>query len=105
MAYIISKKTITTSQVVRVLERAINKLFKIPPVKRLIIQTDRGTQFSSRTYNNFTKKYANYFIPSMALENTPTDNAVAERFMRTFKQHKIYNITINRIILVCKKIL
>nr|YP_010472369.1 hypothetical protein N4L43_pgp140 [Pleurosigma intermedium]UVG41980.1 hypothetical protein [Pleurosigma intermedium] len=25
----------------------------------------------------------------MSRENTPTDNAVAERFMRTFKEHKI----------------
>merc|ERR1711907_428990 len=43
---------------------------------------------------NFTKKYEKYFVPSMARENTPTDNSVAERFMRTFKQHKIYNTTI-----------
>jgi len=26
----------------------------------------------------------------MSRENTPTDNSVAERFMRTFKQHQIY---------------
>ena len=30
----------------------------------------------------------------MAQQNTPTDNAVAERFMRTFKEHRIYNTTI-----------
>ena len=30
----------------------------------------------------------------MARENTPTDNSVAERFMRTFKEHKIYETTI-----------
>ena len=30
----------------------------------------------------------------MARENTPTDNSVAERFLRTFKDHKIYNTTI-----------
>lgn len=30
----------------------------------------------------------------MARENTPTDNYVTERFMRTFKNHKIYNTTI-----------
>lgn len=30
----------------------------------------------------------------MGRENTPTDNSVAERFMRTFKNHKIYNTTI-----------
>ena len=30
----------------------------------------------------------------MARENTPTDNSVAERFMRTFKEHKIYETII-----------
>lgn len=30
----------------------------------------------------------------MIRENTPTDNSVAERFTRTFKNHKIYNTTI-----------
>lgn len=30
----------------------------------------------------------------MAIENTPIDNSVAERLMRTFKNHKIYNTTI-----------
>ena len=62
--------------------------------QKLIIHTDRGTQFSSKAYNTFTKKYKKYFIPSMSRENTPTDNSVAERFMRTFKNHKIYNTTI-----------
>ena len=35
-----------------------------------------------------------YFIPVIAKQNTPTDNTVAERFIRTFKNHKIYDITI-----------
>ena len=30
----------------------------------------------------------------MARENTPTDNSVAELFMRTFKEHTIYETTI-----------
>ena len=30
----------------------------------------------------------------MARENTPTNNSVAEKFMKTFKNHKIYNTTI-----------
>lgn len=30
----------------------------------------------------------------MSRENTPTDNAVAERFMKTFKNHRIYGATI-----------
>lgn len=94
VASTISKTTITTDQITRTLGKAIEKRFKIPPIKKLIINTDRGTQFSSRAYNNFVEKYKNYFLPSMARENTPTDNAVAERFMRTFKEHAIYNTTI-----------
>ena len=30
----------------------------------------------------------------MLRENTPTDNCVAERLVRTFKEHKIYKTTI-----------
>ena len=94
VASLISKQTITTQRITRSLERSINQRLKISGKKKLIIHTDRGTQFSSKSYNTFTKKYKEYFIPSMARENTPTDNSVAERFMRTFKNHRIYNTTI-----------
>jgi flagellar biosynthesis chaperone FliJ len=32
----------------------------------------------------------------MLRENTPTDNCVAERLVRTFKEHKIYTSTIEK---------
>jgi integrase/recombinase XerD len=96
VAHNISKKVVTASQVIRALDFAINERFKIPPMIRLIIHTDRGTQFSSKTYKTFTEKYEDYFLPSMSRENTPTDNAVAERFMRTFKEHKVYTVTIEQ---------
>lgn len=94
VASLISRRMITTQSIVRSLERSINQRFKIPGEKKLIIHTDRGTQFSSKAYNTFTKEYKEYFVPSMARENTPTDNSVAERFMRTFKEHRIYDTTI-----------
>ena len=94
VASLISRELITSRSIVRSLERSINQRLKVSGKKKLIIHTDRGTQFSSKIYNTFTKKYKEYFIPSMARENTPTDNPVAERFMRTFKSHKIYNTTI-----------
>ena len=90
----ISKKQITAQQIVRSLNRAINKRYRFFGKKKLIIHTDRGTQFSSKTYYNFTEKHQDFFIPSMSRENTPTDNSVAERFMRTFKTHKIDDQTI-----------
>lgn len=84
---------ITAQSIIRNIKRGIEQRLKISK-KKLIIHTDRGTQFSSKKYNTFTKKYKDYFNPSMSRENTPTDNSVAERFMRTFKNHKIYNTTI-----------
>lgn len=91
IAYTISKKPIGADKIVRSLEIAIIKRFKVPGTKKLIIHTDRGTQFASKTYNNFVNRYQDYFVTSISRENTPTDNAVGERFMRTFKQHKINN--------------
>lgn len=87
VAYFIKSSPIQSSEIVRVLSRAIEKRFTIPPKTRLILHTDRGTQFSSRAYHNFVTKHDEFIVPSMARENTPTDNAVSERFMRTFKQH------------------
>ena len=94
VAALISKQTITTQSIIRSLERSIHQRLKIPGKRNLIIHTDRGTQFSSKSYNTFTKKHNEYFTPSMARQNTPTNNPVAERFIRTFKNHKIYNTTI-----------
>jgi len=94
LGHTISKQPITSHKIVRILEQTIAKRFKIPGVKKLIIHTDRGTQFSSKAYHNFTERYQEYFIPSMARQNTPTDNPVAERIIRTFKEHKIYDTTI-----------
>jgi hypothetical protein len=34
----------------------------------------------------------------MSRENTPTDNAIAERFIRTFKQHQINGKTVEQMV-------
>jgi len=92
IAYLISKKTITSQSIIRTLEKTINQRVSTLGDRKLIIHTDRGRQFSSKAYNMFTKKYNEYFVPSMSRENTPTDNSVAERFIRTFKEHNIYTM-------------
>ena len=91
---IISNRAITSQKIVKSLENSITQRIFLPRKDKLIIHTDRGTQFSSKAYNTFAIKYDEYFCPSMARENTPTDNSVAERFMRTFKEHKIHGTTI-----------
>ena len=84
-----SQSTIKSQAITKCLKKAIEKRFKIIPKTRVVIHTDRGTQFSSISYNNFTREFEQYVIPSMSRRNTPTDNSVAERFMRTFKEHRI----------------
>ena len=89
IANTISRSIVTSHAIIRTLSKAIEKRFTSKPIRQVIIHTDRGTQFSSKAYNSFTKHYDAFIIPSMSRENTPTDNAVAERFMRTFKNHQV----------------
>lgn len=42
-----------------------------------------------KRYIQFTNQFKDILDPSMSRQSTPTDNAVAERFMRTFKKHEI----------------
>jgi hypothetical protein len=94
VAHLIRSTSIDSKTIVNVLAKPIDKRFVVAPKTKSIINTDRGTQFSSQAYKNFTERFQDYFLPSMSRENTPTDNAVAERFMKTFKEHKINGITI-----------
>ena len=94
VAHATGKKTITAKSIVKALEKAIDKRFIIVPRIPVILHTDRGTQFSSQIYNDFINKYEKFVIPSMSRMNTPTDNAVAERYMRTFKEFRLRNRTL-----------
>ena len=53
----ISKKVISSSTVVKILKKAITNRCDEADDFKLIIHTDRGTQFSSQSYNNFVKKF------------------------------------------------
>ena len=94
----ISQSIITSHAIVRTLSKAIEKRFVSQPIRQVIVHTDRGTQFSSKAYNNFIRHYDAFVTPSMSRENTPTDNAVAERFMRTFKEHQVNGKTFEQAI-------
>jgi hypothetical protein len=45
VASAINKKAITSSLITRSLQQPINKRFRVLPVKKLIIHSDRGTEF------------------------------------------------------------
>lgn len=86
-------KQFTSYDIIQKLNQAVETRLPIKPRRELILHTDRGTQFTSETYNKFIKQQEGFVLPSMSRANKPKDNAVAERFMRTFKEHKINNKT------------
>jgi transposase InsO family protein len=49
----------------------------------LLLHSDQGTQFTTTTYNKFTRM--NNIVPSMSDKGKPSDNAVIESFFATLK--------------------
>ena len=94
----ISKNKQSSTDTVRTFESALKtkrikeQLDEQEPA--LLIHTDRGSQFTSDIYFQFTNKYKKRFRPSMSPMASPKNNAVMERFLRTFKGLKISNETI-----------
>ena len=86
-------RTITANVIIQKLNQAIEKRLPIKPNRELIIHTDRGSQFIGKEYNDFVKDNEGFILPSMSRKALPKDNAVIERFMRTFKEHKINDKT------------
>ena len=87
-------KQFTSYDIIPKLKKAIEARLPIKPRRELIIHTDRGSQFTSETYNQFLKQQEEFILPSMSRANKPKDNAVVERFIRTLKEHKINDITL-----------
>lgn len=86
-------KTFTSYDIIQKLNQAIETRLPIKPRRELIIHTDRGTQFTSEAYNKFIQEQEGFILSSMSRANKPKDNSVVERFIRTFKEHKINNKT------------
>jgi len=82
-------KTITTTDITKKFNQVVCQRLPIKPRRELIIHTDRGSQFTSKAYNDFVRNQEGFILASMSRANSPKDNPVAERFMRTFKEHKI----------------
>ena len=89
---IFKTKTITSNDIVKKLQELVEKRFPIRPKREVILHTDRGSQFTSKAYNEFILSQEGFICPSMSRANRPKDNPVAERFMRTFKEHKIIHM-------------
>jgi transposase InsO family protein/site-specific recombinase XerD len=65
--------------------REFRKLLSLRDIhEQLLIHSDRGSEYTSAEYRLLFQENA-HLIPSMSASNTPTDNSVAERFVRTLK--------------------
>jgi transposase InsO family protein len=86
-------KRFTTAYVVKNLIRVIEERLPLKPRREVILHTDRGTEFTSKKYDQFIQDQEGFIVASMSRFAKPKDNPVAERFMRTFKEHKINDRT------------
>ena len=88
--FIFRTKPFTTSDIVKKLTEAIEKKNTNPIQTRIDYHTDQGTQFTSQAYIDFIKdqKGLQQLLAYQKLI-TPKNNLIAERFMLTFKEHKI----------------
>lgn len=84
-----SQRVIKAQSIVRCLKKDIDKRFLVVPKTKTILHTDRGTQFSSECYNKFAEQFERFIEPSMSIENTTTDNAVAELLCVLLKNIKL----------------
>lgn len=84
-------RIIKIADIVPKLNEAIRQRILIKPKSKLIIHIDKGTNFTNSSYNQFIEQNKDFIQVSMLRANTPKDNSVVERFIRTFKEHKISN--------------
>lgn len=100
IAYCVSKdKIINSARIVSSLATQIElRQTEIDHSGKLILHSDRGTQFTSKNYYNFIENNKQWVKPSMAESHSPKRNAVAERFVRTFKNTKINQLTLKETI-------
>lgn len=81
----INSKYITTQLAIDTLKLALKNEKMNKP---LMLHTDRGSQFTSYEFSQFCN--ANNITQSMSLPGCPYDNAVMERFYKTFKSEFVY---------------
>ena len=83
----ITDKNITAELAIRTLQKAIESQPGIDTSK-LILHSDRGSQFTSKSFCEFCECYN--IIRSMSCAGCPYDNAVMERYYGTMKNEWIY---------------
>ena len=83
------RNVFTSSKVIKVLNKVLSqRQIQESEEPTLILHSDRGTQFTSKLYNQFVQENEKKFLPSMSPCASPKSNAIAERFMRTLKTYK-----------------
>ena len=97
ISYAVSTKVFKARSIVKTLSSTIKtRLSKQRVSSKVILHTDRGSQFSSEIYHEFFQKHKNYIIASMSRDSSPKDNSVCERYIRTFKNFKLNGRNLER---------
>ena len=72
-----------------VLKAFRNSIVREKDLKGLIIHTDRGSQYTSRRYQNEVREIGG--VSSMSRAGNPYDNALMESFYKTLKTELLIN--------------
>ena len=72
-----------------VLKAFRNSVVREKDLKGLIIDTDRGSQYTSRRYQNEVREIGG--VSSMSRAGNPYDNALMESFYKTLKTELLIN--------------
>lgn len=78
-------KTMDTHLVIRSLNQAV---YSRCPKAGLVLHSDRGSQYTSFQYKDFTSKYG--FVLSMSAKGNCYDNAAMESFFHTLKTEHVF---------------
>ena len=87
VGYSLSNRLSAKSTVVAALDMAVKH--RRPP-QGIILHSDRGIQYASKSFRNLLKKYR--MLQSMSGKGNCYDNAVTETFFKTLKTEWIYGI-------------
>ena len=63
------------------LQQAITKRLLVKPIRKVILHTYRGTQFSNLKYHQFLTENKDFIIGRMSRTNSLKDNVVIKRFI------------------------
>lgn len=97
ITFLCSESPITSKRICKALQIQLKtRMVVLNSKNKLILHSDRGSQFTSHIYEQFIHFNKDLIQPSMSRQAVPKDNSVCERYIRTLKNCKLNNLTLQQ---------